>query len=206
MIVEACVENPEEALKAQSKGAGRVELNSRLDLDGLTPVCTHIERSLNLLEIPVKVMIRPRGGHFMYNENDLIQMLADIEFCKEAGVQEVVLGATVPGGQLDLAALQRLSAAARPMNVCVHKAIDVCTDPVLEAKRLSRMDTIDAILSSGGAKTALQGAETLRQMQEAAGNAITVVAAGKITPENLHEVKVKTALTEFHGRKIVCEL
>ena len=91
LIKEVCVETYGEAIKAEKLGADRIELCKRLDLGGLTPQRELIEQTLSL-SLPIKVMIRPRAGNFIYNENELTIMEDEIETCKSIGVQEVVLG------------------------------------------------------------------------------------------------------------------
>ena len=92
IIKEAFVETVEEAIKAELDGADQIELCSRLDLDGLTPDFDIIKRVLHSIKIPVKVMIRCRGGNFSYNEMEISQMIFEIQKCKSIGVNEVTLG------------------------------------------------------------------------------------------------------------------
>jgi len=202
-ILEACVESVAQAVAAQAAGAGRVELCSRLDLDGLSPSQGAILEALEALHIPVKVMIRPRAGSFVYTEEELGAMQLEIDFCKKAGVAEVVFGASLPSGALDIGAIRRLAERARPMRVTIHKAIDLSPDPVAELEYLRPIANIHYILSSGKEATALEGASLLRKMIQEAGARFTIIAAGKATRYNWEQIARETGATEIHGRKIV---
>ncbi|MFZ4427010.1 MAG: copper homeostasis protein CutC [Saprospiraceae bacterium] len=203
LILEACVDDEAQAMRAQAQGAGRIELCSRLDLDGLTPSDAFIRFARAALHIPVHVMIRPRGGDFVYSEEELEAMCAEIAFCKAAGVPGVVFGVLTPDHRLDIPAIVRLADLARPMKVVVHKAIDLTPDPVAAVAALRSAKAADYVLSSGGAPTAQLGADTLRQMIAAGGASVTVIAAGKITDGNLQEMHRLIGAKEYHGRLIV---
>ncbi len=203
LILEACVDDEAQAIRAQAQGAGRIELCSRLDLDGLTPSHAFIRFALSALDIPVHVMIRPRGGDFVYSAEELEAMCEGIAFCKAAGAPGVVLGVLTPEHQLDIPTISRLAALARPMKVVVHKAIDLTPDPVAAVAALRAAKAADYVLSSGGAATAKAGASTLRQMIAAGGESVTVIAAGKITEMNLGEIHELIGAKEYHGRLIV---
>lgn len=202
-LLEACVDDETQALRAQSQGAGRIELCARLDLDGLTPDPDFIRFALSSLRIPVHVMIRPRGGDFVYSPEELEVMRQEIAFCKSIGVLGVVFGVLRADRQLDLPMIAELAAFARPMKVVIHKAIDLTPDPVAAVKALRAAKAADYVLSSGGATTADQGAEVLRDMIDAGGDEVTVIAAGKITQANLQEMQEKIGAKEYHGRLIV---
>ena len=92
IIKEACVETVKEAILAEKQGADRIELCYRLEYDGLTPAKNIIEKSIKSLSIPIKVMIRPRKGNFIYNEKEIMEMESKIEMCKNIGITEVVFG------------------------------------------------------------------------------------------------------------------
>ena len=205
-ILEACVDSLSQALKAQSLGAHRIELCSQLDLDGLSPSREMIESALAQLDIPVKVMIRPRAGDFIYSEKDLQVMEEEIEFCKKTGVDEIVLGASLPGGELDIKTIRRLAKVADPMTITIHKAIDLCPDPLAELEKLRPITNVTHILSSGKKPTALEGAPLLREMIEVAGDRFTIIAAGKVTRENLEKVHLAIGTSEYHGKQIAGNL
>lgn len=203
MILESCVDSISQALQAQAAGAHRIELCARLDLDGLTPSPEMIREALELLSIPVKVMIRIREGDFIFSEAEIRSMEQDIRFCKEAGVREVVLGASLPSGRLDIPTIRRLAAVAAPMTVTIHKAIDLSPDPIADMEALRPMDNITHFLSSGKQATAMKGAPLLREMISAAGDRFIVLVAGKVTHDNLAGVHKAVGAKEYHGKRIV---
>ncbi|GAO29836.1 copper homeostasis protein CutC [Geofilum rubicundum] len=128
IILEACVETLEQCITAEQKGAGRVELCDRLDLDGTTPSEDLIRAVKKALKIPIRVMIRPRGGDFIYTPAELDQMRQSILLCQDIGVDGVVLGILNKDNELDLEAMRPLIELAKPLNVVIHKAIDDTPD------------------------------------------------------------------------------
>lgn len=203
--IEVCVDNMQAALQAQANGATRIELCGRLDLDGLTPDEDFIQQALQELAIPIHVMIRPRGGDFVYTPEELAQMEREIAYCKTQGVPGIVLGALTPSGELDLENILKLAVLAKPeMLVVVHKCIDYTPDPAAAFEQLlAHHDLIDYVLTSGGKPTAREGLPVLRQMVAMSQDRIKVMAAGKITKENLAELAVEIGAPAYHGRLIV---
>jgi copper homeostasis protein len=206
MILEACVESYEEALKAQSYGAHRIELCSQLDLDGLTPSPDLVRKVCNTLNIPVMVMIRPRGGDFHYTEEEIISMIKDIKMANESGAEGVVFGVLTQDNFVDVVNCIRLTAAAGPLQVTFHKAIDSLADPAEGVRQLMDVRGITRVLSSGGAETAFEGKDKIREMIKETDGRITILVAGKVTNENIYEIASITGAIEFHGRKIVGSL
>jgi copper homeostasis protein len=206
MILEACVETLNEAMNSQKLGAHRIELCSRLDLDGLTPSPELIRNVCNTLKIPVMVMIRPRGGDFVYSRDEIKRMHEEILMAKSSGASGIVFGLLTPGSQIDTANCQLLTAAAYPLPVTFHKAIDLLDDPAEGVKQLKKVPGINRILTSGGKPTAKEGAEKIREMIREAEDNIIILVAGKVTNENVEEIRQLTGASEFHGRKIVREL
>jgi len=203
MIIEACVESLEEALLVRDLGAGRIELCADLALDGLTPDRRLIQEVIQAMPFPVKVMIRPHARSFVYSAEELETMLDDISYCLEAGAWGVVFGVLQEDGKLDLEAIARLAAAAGPMNVTIHKAIDLTPDPVEELRKLIKLEGVNSVLTSGGADTAEKGVPVLLRMLEEAGSSIEIVVAGKVTPRNLESLEQLLHAPAYHGRRIV---
>ncbi|MBK7475375.1 MAG: copper homeostasis protein CutC [Haliscomenobacter sp.] len=206
LLKEVCVDTPEQALRAQAQGAQRIELCARLDLDGLTPDPDFIRFALTNLEIPVHVMIRPRGGDFVYSPEEVVQMREAILLCKRAGAPGVVFGALRPDGSLNLALILELALLAKPMNVVIHKAIDQTPDPVEALGQLLDLGVVDKVLTSGGAPTARDGAQTLQEMLNLAAGRLEIIVAGKVTNENLEDLHQVFGAREYHGRRIVGEV
>ena len=203
LTLEACVESLMEALHAEKEGAHRLELCSRLDLDGLTPDTELTRNLLDAVKIPVKVMIRPRAGDFYYTESEVGFMAEQIQSFKESGVFGVVFGMLEKDDRLNISQIEYLAKVARPLEVTIHKAIDLCDDPLNEIRKLKRTGLVHAVLSSGAAPTAREGQIMLRNMIREAGEDIRIIAAGKITAQNLPELHRAIGAREYHGRSIV---
>ena len=117
MILEACVENVNEAIAAEQHGAHRIELCDNLDVRGTTPSYGTIYIAKKVLKIPIMVLIRPRGGHFVYNSHEIEIMKKDIAVCREIGVQGIVIGAVRPHATIDIDLMEELIAFAHPLEV-----------------------------------------------------------------------------------------
>ena len=206
IIKEACVETFEEAILAEKKGADRVELCSRLDLDGLTPERKIIEKVLGALSIPIKIMIRPRAGNFSYNDQELNRMKEDILFCKDLNVQGVVFGLLDQNKTIDIEKMKYLSNIADGLEITFHKAIDQVGIIIDEIDRLLAIGSISSILTSGGAFDAQSGSRFLKKLVEKYQDIITIIPAGSITKNNIHKLHHKIGAKEYHGRKIVGDL
>lgn len=205
MIKEACVENINQALRAETLGANRVELCENLRVGGTTPSAGSIAIAKKILKIPIMVLIRPRGGDFVYSQNEIEIMKHDIEACKKIGVQGVVIGALKKDHSIDVKLTNELISLARPMEVTFHKAIDCTLNIIEEFKTLLKTD-VDRVLTSGGAETAFDGKEILNKMAEIAAGKIKVIAAGKVMDSDVSTLQKIINADEFHGKKIVGNL
>lgn len=205
-ILEACVETLEEAIKAEQLGAHRLELCSRLDLDGLTPGIELTKQVLDKVGISVKVMIRPRAGDFVYTNQEFQQMKEEIISFRKLRIIGVVFGILDENNKLNLPQLKMLAELASPLEVTIHKAIDLTPNLLESVSELTKIQAVSSILTSGGVSTAMQGAETLRKMINCAGDSLTIIAAGRITKQNLAKVHQQIGAREYHGRRIVGEL
>ena len=205
MIIEACVENLSEALIAQERGADRIELCENLAVGGTTPSYGTIVTCKKHLSIPVIVMIRPRGGNFVYSSLEVNSMREDIRICQKAGVDGIATGVLTASGDIDLHILRRLVSEAGSMQITFHKAIDETGDIETEIQKLK--DTgIHRVLTSGGAPTALEGSLMLNKLIQLTAGSLVILTAGKVTSENLDTLSRLIPSAEFHGRKIVGDL
>ena len=205
MIIEACVENISEALKAESLGASRIELCDNLLVGGTTPSAGTIKIAKHYLSIPIMVLIRSRSGNFVYSPGEIEVMKHDIELSKNIGVHGVVMGALTADGHIDIELMRQMINLARPMRITFHKAIDETFKIMGEFKKLIPLG-VDYVLTSGGKETAMEGKETINKMVEIAQGKLTVIAAGKITKSNLTEHIEAIGTKEFHGQLIVGNL
>lgn len=203
LILEACVETIDEAILAQQKGAHRIELCADLSQDGLTPSHELADRCIKQLTIPVMVMIRPRGGNFVYSEQEIRQMESEIEYFKNSGAAGLVFGLLTAENTIDVHNTQRLLNLAMPMQVTFHKAIDSTFNLLSSLELLKNMQGITRVLTSGGMNTAWDGRAIIKQMNDMAGKHISIIAAGKVTPENFKEIADFTGVWELHGKHIV---
>jgi copper homeostasis protein len=197
--VEAAVDTFAGALAAQAAGAHRIELCGPLYDGGTTPSAGLIARCADELLVSVHVLIRPRTGDFVYSEDETLIMSKDIAIAKELGVDGVVIGALTPEGDVDAGTMSELIAIASPMRVGFHRAFDQVRDQD-EALELLVSLQVDHILTSGGAPTAMEGAERIRQLVERAGDRVDIIAGGSVTKANAAELVKKTGVHTIHGR------
>lgn len=207
MIKESCVETVKEAIIAANAGADQLELCADLASDGLTPSEKTILEVLEKVKIPVKVMIRSRGGDFQYSKTEIKEMTDHVIRLKKLPISGFVFGATIKDEvkqiHLDMISIKIIAAAAMPLPVTIHKAIDLCTDPLSEIPALKTIPNVTTILSSGGKDTAIDGLKTLTAMHQIALPEINIIAAGKITYQNLKHLHQKLNFAYYHGKKIV---
>ena len=206
VVKEACVDNIQDAINAFKKGADRIEFCSNLDEDGLTPSNYDLISLKKSISIPVRVMVRPHSNSFNYNDDDLIQMKETIEFCKNQKFDGVVFGCLDDNNELDLKKIKYLADFAKPLNVIIHKAIDLTSSPLNSLKKLLEIDNVNGVLSSGGFETAELGTEVLKKMINISPNEFEIISAGKITNQNFKILHEKIDGKFYHGRKIVGEL
>lgn len=205
-IKEACVEGLTQAINAEKNGANRLELCAQLDLDGLTPDENTIMAVNQLSDIPVRVIIRPRAGDFIYSDAEFIAMKASVLKCREIGVDGVVIGITTADNKLDIKRIAVLAQLASPMKVTIHKAIDAVENPLEELEKLLQVEGVSAVLTSGKGNTWLEGKELIRDFVKKAGNNIEVIACGKVTNKNLETVHEAIQAKAYHGKLINGEL
>ena len=206
VVKEACVDNIQDAINAFKKGADRIEFCSNLDEDGLTPSNYDLISLKKSISIPVRVMVRPHSNSFNYSDDDLIHMKETIEFCKNQKFDGVVFGCLDDDNELDLNKIKYLADLAKPLNVIIHKAIDLTSSPLNSLKKLLDIDNVNGVLSSGGFETAELGTEVLKKMINISPNEFEIISAGKITNQNFKILHEKIDGKFYHGRKIVGEL
>ncbi|WP_116124203.1 copper homeostasis protein CutC [Lewinella sp. IMCC34183] len=194
---EVCLQSADDVHAAHAGGADRVELCSALVEGGLTPSLGSIAASREI-PIELRVMIRPRGGDFVYTSRELVAMERDIEVCRDLGADGVVFGMLTPDGGVAEAQVQRLVRAAGPLSVTFHRAFDVCRDPFAALDRLRDLG-VTTVLTSGQRATVPEGAALIARLVEHAGADITILPGCGITPENVQEVLTVTGATEFHA-------
>lgn len=198
-LLEVCVETLPEALQAVAAGAGRLEVCAAMTESGTTPSIGLVEAILEHVKVPVFVMIRPRGGDFTYDDNELDVMRRDIGWMRRAGAQGVVSGVLESTGVIDREATQSLLDAAAPLAFTFHRAFDLT--PELE-KALSTLRSLGVhrVLTSGGASTALVGAGAIGKLRQQAGDTLTVMAGGGVRAAHVAELIEVSGVSEVHAR------
>lgn len=196
-LLEICVDDSAGLAAAVAGGADRIELCAALELGGLTPSAALIAEAVRS-GCTTHVMIRPRAGGFVLAEGEEALMLAEIRLALAQGAAGVVVGALRPDGTLDRDALARFRDAAQGGAIVLHRAIDCVLDPVAAVREAAALG-YDHILSSGGARSAVDGAATLAAMVEAAGDRIAIMAGSGVTPANVARLVAETGVREVHG-------
>ena len=195
---EVCANGVESCLAAQEGGANRVELCAGIPEGGTTPSYGEIKVARRLLtSTRLHVIIRPRGGDFLYTPLEVERMEEDIRMCRELGVDGVVIGCLKADGSLDLEANRRLKDAAGDMSVTFHRAFDRCADP---RKALAELiaQRFDRILTSGQQPTALEGTPLLKELHEQTNGRIILLAGCGVNEQNIATIAQATAIQEFH--------
>jgi copper homeostasis protein len=196
-LLEIACFNLESVIRAQSAGADRIELCEDYKVGGITPDQNLISEARKLASIPIHVIIRPRGGNFVYNEMEILLMKKSILFCKENKIDGVVFGILNPEAEIDKKICEELVALARPMKVTFHRAFDDVNDPKAEIKKLIELG-FDRLLSSGGELNASTGAYKLQELQAEFGNKIKIMPGGGIRRSNLRDVINISGCSEYH--------
>jgi len=199
VLVEACVDTVASAIAAETGGAGRLELCDDLVEGGTTPSIGTISLVRERVTIPLFVIVRPRGGDFLYDADDLTVMRRDIDAARAAGADGVVIGALTADGRVDAELTRRLIESARPMAVTFHRAFDVVRDQDEALDTLLALG-VDRVLTSGGAPTAIEGIPRLRQLVARAGDALAILAGGRIDASNAARIVAETGARELHVR------
>ena len=202
-IKEACVESFEGAVAAEKNGADRIEICSNLELDGLTPSREIVRKLIKTLNIPIKVMIRPKAGDFCYNRQEIKEMFDDIAYFKSLGVYGVVLGVLNDNNTVDINLTNKFVNTAGKLEVTFHKAIDSCDNILEELRMIIKTTRISSILTSGGFSDAFAGHQIIKEMIKIAGKNLSIIVAGSITSNNILSLHKLIEGNEYHGRRIV---
>jgi copper homeostasis protein len=200
--LEICVDNVESAMVAQYAGADRVELCNNLQEGGTTPGFGMISSARNNLCIGINVIIRPRGGDFLYTDLEYDIMRREIEVCGECGVDGVVLGILLPGGEIDTERTAKLIELARPMSVTFHRAFDMCIDPLKGLEDVIAAGA-DRLLTSGQKNKAEDGTGLIIDLIAKSDGRIIIMPGSGINTSNILTIARETGAKEFHltGRK-----
>ena len=199
MLVEACVDSVESSLAAERGGARRLELCDALFDGGTTPSAGMIAACKEAVSIPVFVMIRPRGGGFVYSDKEGDVMRRDIVAARELGADGVVIGGLRRDNTIDVDLVRLLLEAAEELPVTFHRAFDFTPDLEASLDVLANAG-VKRVLTSGGARSAAEGTSALAGLVRHAGSRIVVMAGGGIRNENVRELLSVSGVREVHVR------
>ena len=195
---EVCCTSLEAVLAAERTGAQRIELCERLELGGVTPSEALLREVLVATSLPVNVLVRPRGGVFVYDGAEEQTMLDSIALCRHLGVNGVVIGALTPSGRVDVPLMKRLIAAARPLSVTFHRAFDETADPFAALEEVIALGC-ERLLTSGHAPDALAGRELIGELVRRAAGRIVIMAGCGVRPGNIAQIALDAGASEYHS-------
>jgi copper homeostasis protein len=197
MIYETCVDSVAGVRAAKAAGAQRVELCADLLEGGITPSLGMIRQARTVVGIDLNVMIRPRGGDFLFNDDEFAAMRADIEIAKADGANGVVIGLLTAAGEIDAGRTRELVALARPLSVTFHRAFDVAAEPFGALATLIELG-VDRVLTSGQEATVLEGLPLIVELMKRAGDRIVIMPGGGITARNVERIVAAARPSEIH--------
>ena len=197
MLFEICVEGVDGAVAALEGGGDRVELCASLLEGGLTPSFGTIRAALKLCYLPIHVILRPRGGDFLYSDAEFASMLDDAREIARLNAAGIVIGCLTEDGRIDEVRMKALIDAAQPLSVTCHRAFDMTRDPEEALEALIRCG-VHRVLTSGQRATAVEAIPLLKTLNDQAAGRIIVMACGELTPDNIARVVRESGGQEFH--------
>lgn len=202
--LEVCVDSIDSAITASEAGADRIELCYNLPEGGTTPGYGIIESAREKLDLVIHIMIRPRGGDFLYSEDEFEIMKKDIRISRELGADGIVMGILKSNGEIDYDRTAELIELAHPMKVTFSRAFDLCTDPLKSLEDIIKAGAA-RLLTSGQCDKAENGTILIRELVKQSGNRITIMTGSGISQLNIEKIAKETGAREFHltGRKTI---
>ena len=197
-VLEVCAGCIESVYAAQKGGAYRVELCSGLDEGGITPSFGFVEAAVAVTDMKKQVLIRPRGGDFLYTEAEKRVICRDIEFMKTLGVDGVVIGALNEEGNVDMKAMVEFMKAAEGLDVTFHRAFDLCRDPREALEQIISLGC-NRILTSGLAPTAVEGIPVLSDLVKLAAGRLSIMPGCGVNALNAVKILKETGAHEIHA-------
>lgn len=197
-IIEIATSDFTTTQSAVEGGADRIELCANLAEGGTTPSLGTIKQCRNTFSVLLYPIIRPRGGDFLYNDEEFDIMMNDVILCKQLGCDGIVIGLLNKDGSIDIKRTSALINAAYPLGVTFHRAFDRCKDPFEAMEQLIQIGC-ERILTSGQQPAAPDGMELIAQLNKAADERIIIMPGSGVRKENIKMLAEKTGCTEFHS-------
>jgi copper homeostasis protein len=198
LFFELCAESVEAACAAESGGADRIELCSKLSEGGTTPTAELMTASAGAVSIPIYVLIRPRAGDFDFNSREFDLMHRQIDEAKAAGASGVALGVLLADGCVDIKRTRALVEYAHPFETTFHRAFDETPDLNVALEQVIETGAT-GLLTSGGAAEVLLGADRIGRLQQQAAGRIHIIAGGGLRLASLVEVVRRSGAFSLHG-------
>ncbi|NTU31769.1 copper homeostasis protein CutC [Brevibacillus sp. HB1.1] len=206
MLVEVIATSVEDAKRAEQGGADRLELISGILEGGITPSWGLIDAVVKAVSIPVNVMVRPHSQSFCYTAEELAVMRQDVRIIRELGAAGVVFGMLTPENRLDQRGVELLLGESGTLNVTFHRAFDDAVDQIEAARILLEYPQVRTILTSGGKKTAIEGADCIEQLVKLTENTqLTILAGSGLSLANVGDLAKRTGVKEVHFGSAVRE-
>jgi len=199
--IEIACFNLESVLITQKVGADRVELCADMSVGGTTPTIEMIQQARKNLSIDLYVMIRPRGGNFVYSHSEFEQMKSEIETIKKLGVNGFVFGILKDDKTIDIEQNKVLVELAKPFPCTFHRAFDAVSnyEKALEDVISCGFSTI---LTSGTFPNVMEGKEVLKQLVIQANNRIEIMPGGGLRSTNISELNEMVKANWYHSSAI----
>jgi len=199
ILLEACLDSVDLARMAEWGGAKRIELCDRLDIGGTTPGVALIRAVVSAVGIPVFAIIRPRGGDFVYSGAELDAMKRDAAMLKDLGAAGLVVGVLKANDTIDTARTLEVIDAAAGLPATFHLAFERVPDRQVGLESLIGIG-VDRLLTKGGGRTALDGADGIRALVDLAAGRIAVMAGGSVREQNVEDIVRRSGVNEIHTR------
>lgn len=198
MLIEIATTDFETTRLAVEGGADRIELCAALSEGGITTSPGILQTCREKFSLPIYPIIRPRSGDFLYTDSEFECMKKDVLFCKQLGMDGIVIGALLANGEIDQTKTGKLIELAYPMGVTFHRAFDRCLNPYEALEELVNLGC-ERILTSGQQLTAPEGAHLIKELQQLADNRIIIMPGSGVRVDTIEQLAKQTGCTEFHS-------
>ncbi len=196
ITIEICADSCKSVKNANKSKAKRIELCSALEIGGITPSLSFVKKAVKISDIPINVLIRPRGGNFVYSDEEFDIMCEDIKISKKIGANGIVSGVLTSDGQIDIERSKKLVELTRPLEFTFHRAFDNCVN-----QREAIIDVIktgaDKLLTSGGFANVDKGGKVIIDLHNNYGNKIIIMPGNGVNNTNATNF-INAGISEIH--------